>query len=204
MQVLQHVAGEEPENAQHGRAREAVSERVKPIEAARRLEIDRSSVSRYLKTYPELLGTDGKVDFAEFITHRRANLDVPDKPAREVKPAKVAQSSTRSRHSESKARLVELQVEREERAAAKEAGELVEAAAIGDALIEAATLLRDKLLSPDVTLCERLAAEKDPRLVRELINTWSRGCLEEMIQAIAKLDASPPQDGSSPPPSSQD
>lgn len=53
----------------------ATPDRVAPAEAARRLGVNRSTLSRYFRRYPELVGSDGLVSIAEVRQHRADNVN---------------------------------------------------------------------------------------------------------------------------------
>lgn len=181
--MLQHVAASAATFSGAAVGREA-SVRVHQAEAARQLGVNRSSLSRYLKEYESLVDSDGKVDVDEIRAHRDANLRVPETSARPAAAKRSDSTATRTRHSESKARRAELEVERLELELAKEAGELVEAAAIVEPVIEATGLMRDKLLMPEISLGERLAAERDPTVCCSLVAEYNRAQLDECVKAL--------------------
>lgn len=188
---MQHVA---PDDA----ARCNNSGRVTQAEAARRLEINRSSIKRYLDEYPELLAADGTIDFAELKKHRGDNPRIAD-PSRapsERKPPKEAPGGAGRRGN--KARLEEIRAWEAERDWAVSIGQLVDPTRQLDAAVEAAAALRDRAMAPEPTLCERLAEERDPRAVQALLRETNRAMLDDFIVALKKLfaPAAPP---SSPP-----
>ncbi|MBL6852360.1 MAG: hypothetical protein ISS15_05405 [Alphaproteobacteria bacterium] len=169
----------------------AALERIKPAEVARRLQIGKSSVSRYLGQYPELIGTDGCVDWTEFQKHRGDNWRVGEPRPGESASAPTARSTGRKGI---KQRLEEIRLEQAEIELARQKGEVVDARDVGDAVMEAASTLRDALMDPDQAFCDRLAAERDPRVCAQLVRDRERSLMEKFVASLSAIDGKP-QDG---------
>ena len=163
---------------------ETNAERVKPAEAARRLNLARSTVKRYLDEYPELKGDDGLIDYRELAKHRGDNPRTNEAP--DVTPRKPAAPPKQTGRSAAKQRLEEASAEIREIELAKMRGELVDAGLIGDAVTEAAMMLRDKLTMPDLVTCEKFAAEQNPRAIQAMFREYHRGALEALVADLDK------------------
>lgn len=165
--------------------------RVTPAKAATLLRKNRSSIKRYLDEYPELLGADGLVDFEAVQRHRADNPRIADQvhgETAEPKPSKASVAPAGGRR-DSKHRLEEIKAWEAEREWALSIGQLVDPSKMLDGATVAAMALRDKLMAPDFVLCERLAEERDPRVIQSLLRETNRGLVEEFIAALRKIVA---------------
>jgi len=173
-------------------------------EAARVLGINRSTITRYLRTYPELnrSGVDGKIklDLEEFRRHRDENVnrmksgnhagllfdELPgetpaaaddeddDEPADDgVQDETVAKL---------RARVERIKLSRLEREEALAVGEVTPAAEVEQAQGEALTKLRDALMTPDLDLCEKLAATSDAAEVATILRETNRAALTKLAE----------------------
>jgi hypothetical protein len=167
------------------------SGRIKPADAARRLEINRSTLKRYLDRYPELVDERGHVDFDELARHRADNPQIAD--AEGAKPPKHSQSAETGDRRGNKHRLEEIKTWEAEREFARTIGQLVDPTAMTDALAEAAVALRDKFMAPDPVLCERLAGETDPRTVATLLRESNRIAHQDFADAMKRVAGGAPE-----------
>jgi len=178
-------------------------------EAAKRLGINRSTLTRYLKTYPELNRSriDGKiaVDLDELAQHRGENVNmmksgnhagrVFDEPA----PAPLLRPEPRPREIETedepddgglqdetvakiRARAERIKLNRLEREEAAETGQLTPAAEVEEAIGNALVKLRDALMSPDLDLCEKIASTADPAEVTSILREAHRKVLTKLSE----------------------
>ena len=151
-------------------ARCNASGRRTPYTAAQELGINRSSLKRYLDQYPELLSDDGKVDLEQLRQHRADNPNVADAvrkvEQRQAARPKAADASGGRTHA--KSRLDETKAIQADLDLAERLNQVVDPGELVDAVSEAANYLRDKFLAVDPILCERLAAESDPRVIRAI------------------------------------
>lgn len=175
--------------------------RVRPAEAARQLGIDKSALHRYLTQWPDLKGLDGRVNIGELRKHRADNPRVAVAAEREAPPPALAASTSVSSPSESrigaKHRLEEIRAWEAERQWAESIGKLVDPESMIDAIAEAGVSLRDALMAPDPTYCERMAAETDPRAIAMLWREYSRSVLAQFtarMKVIAGNKADPGDD----------
>lgn len=182
---------------------------VSGSEAAKRLGINRSTLTRYLKTYPELNRSrvDGKiaVDLDELAQHRGENVNLmksgnhagrlfdetppPLLPPRapverdedgDDDPADAGlQDETVAKI---RARAERIKLNRLEREEATETGQLTPAAEVEEATGNALVKLRDALMSPDLDLCEKLATTEDPAEVTRLLREANRKALEKLAE----------------------
>jgi hypothetical protein len=179
-------------------------------EAARRLGINRSTITRYLKTYPELNRSrvDGRIalDLEEFRRHRDENVnrlksgnhagrlfdeappaeapaarDDPDDGDDDTAEAEPAgpQDQTVARI---RARAELIKLNRLEREEAVELRALTPVAEVDQATGEALTKLRDALMSPDLDLCEKLAATTDAAEVATILRDANRAALTKLAE----------------------
>jgi hypothetical protein len=177
-------------------ARCNASGRRTPYTAAQELGINRSSLKRYLDQYPELLGDDGKVDLAQLRAHRADNPNVADavrkveqRHATQPKPAETGAGRThaKSRLDETKAIQADLDL-------AERLNQVVDPGEIVDAISEAGNYLRERFTAADPILCERLAAESDPRQIKAVLEEEHRKVMTEVqakFAAAAKLVPEP-------------
>ncbi|MBN9568712.1 MAG: hypothetical protein J0H79_14020 [Alphaproteobacteria bacterium] len=161
------------------------SSRIKPAEAARRLEINRSTLKRYLDRYPNLVDERGWVDFDELRQHRLDNPQIAD--AATAKAPKPAQSEDTAARRGNKHRLEEIRAWEAEREWAKSIGQLVDPMAMVDELAESAVAMRDRFMAPDPVLCERLAGESDPRVIMQLLRDANRVVLDDYAVAMKRI-----------------
>jgi hypothetical protein len=184
--------------------------------AAKALKLNRSTLSRYLKTYPELNCSDDPtkilVDIDELKQHRAENVNLvksgnhagalfderaPDDfdddlervvPQRTPHAVRSDAPRETSGYGAARARREEALAQKIEREEAMALGQLIIKdavdAAIGDALIT----LRDKLLSPDLDLCEALARCDEPTKVLTMLRSAMRGHLEKLTESFANAD----------------
>lgn len=143
------------------------TQRLKSAQAAQELGINRSSLKRYLDQYPELLGEDGKVDLEQLRQHRADNPNVAD-AVRKVEQRQAARPKADSGRTHAKSRLDETKAIQADLDLAERLNQVVDPGEVIDAISEAGNYLRDKLLAVDPILCERLAAETDPRVIRAI------------------------------------
>lgn len=184
-------------------------------EAAKLLGINRSTLTRYLKTYPELNRShvDGRiaVDVDELARHRSENVNLLksgnhagrlfDEPAPlldEVTPRPVARAVEREADDDDasdlqdetvakiRAKRERILLNRLEREEAVQLGELTPAPEVEEATGNALVKLRDALMSPDLDLCEALAAASDPGEVTQLLRAANRKVLERLAEDFAR------------------
>lgn len=160
---------------------------MRPSHAARELGLNRSTVTRYLDQYAELKDSDGLVDLDELRRHRADNPTVAESAKRADLASPAPKPGPKNGRKDTKARLDEIKLEREERSLAIENGEYVEVAAVADPLNEAAMRVRDTLLSPDYSLGERLAAETDPLRALAMVKDWNRQAVASLAQVFEEL-----------------
>jgi hypothetical protein len=145
--------------------------RLKPGTAALGLGINRSTLKRYLDQYPELLGDDGKVDLEQLRKHRTDNPNVAD-AVRKVEQRHATQpkpSETGSGRTHAKSRLDETKAIQADLDLAERLNQVVDPGEIVDAISEAGNYLRERFTAADPILCERLAAESDPRQIKAVL-----------------------------------
>lgn len=187
-------------------------------EAAKLLGINRSTLTRYLKTYPELNRShvDGRiaVDVDELARHRSENVNLLksgnhagrlfDEPAPlldEITPRPVTRAVEREADDDDdddaaglqdetvakiRARRERILLNRLEREEAVQLGELTPAPEVEEATGNALVKLRDALMSPDLDLCEALAAASDPAEVTQLLRAANRKALERLAEDFAR------------------
>jgi len=183
---MQQVASDD-----NARCNETVAaQRLKPAQAAAKLGINRSSLKRYLDTYPELMPDGKTVDLEQVRKHRADNPSVIDAvrkvEERETSKPKPAALGGRT---ESKSRLEDAKAISAELDLAERLGQLVDPGEMLDAVAEAANFLRENFSGVDPNLCERLASETDPRQIRVVIEAHYRKILAEVkdkFDAIVK------------------
>lgn len=183
--------------------------------AAKALGINRSTLTRYLKSYPELNRSrvDGRiaVDLDELAKHRGENVNLLksgnhagrafDEPApvpllaREAPPEAAADDEEDGEGDEGgplqdetvakiRAKAERIKLNRLEREEAVELGQLTPAEEVEQATGEALSKLRDALMSPDIDLCEKLAATSDPAEVTQALREANRKVLEKLAEAF--------------------
>lgn len=184
-------------------------------EAAKLLGINRSTLTRYLKTYPELNRShvDGRiaVDVDELARHRSENVNLLksgnhagrlfDEPAPlldEITPRPATRAVERDADDDDvvdlqdetvakiRARRERILLNRLEREEAVQLGELTPAPEVEEATGNALVKLRDALMSPDLDLCEALAAASDPAEVTQLLRAANRKTLERLAEDFAR------------------
>lgn len=184
-------------------------------EAAKLLGINRSTLTRYLKTYPELNRShvDGRiaVDVDELARHRSENVNLLksgnhagrlfDEPAPlldEITPRPVTRADEREADDDDaaglqdetvakiRARRERILLNRLEREEAVQLGELTPVPEVEEATGNALVKLRDALMSPDLDLCEALAAASDPAEVTQLLRAANRKTLERLAEDFAR------------------
>lgn len=179
---------------------------VSGARAARELSLNKSTLTRYLRTYPELnrSAVDGKilVDLAELKRHRDENVNLvksgnhagrlfeeeaqtsspPLLPEAFDEPA--AEATRQGAYATARARFEEIRARRAEREEAEHLGQLVSGEAVAEAIGEALIVLRDKLLSPDLDLCEAVAKTSDPAEVMKVLRAANRAALEKLTEAF--------------------
>ncbi|MBX3488880.1 hypothetical protein [Parvibaculum sp.] len=181
---------------------------VDGAEAARVLGLHRSTITRYLNTHPELnhAREPGRIalDLEEFRRHRDENVnrlmtgnhagrlfdearpplrpaardDTEDDDTAEAEPA-GPQDQTVARL---RARAELIKLNRLEREEAVELGALTPVAEVDQATGEALTKLRDALMSPDLDLCEKLAATTDAGEVATILRDANRAALTKLAE----------------------
>jgi hypothetical protein len=179
---MQHVA---PADA----ARCNNAGRVKPAEAARKLKINRSSLSRYLQQYDTLLDDAGLVDLEELRQHRADNPRIADQSAAQgdAGDAPKSKSAATASRKGAKGRVDEIRAWEAERDWAQSIGQLIDPSKLQDEALDAVTALRDKLMAPEQTLCERLAEERDPLVVKQLLRETNRALIDDLKTDFAKI-----------------
>ena len=180
-------------------------------EAAKRLGINRSTLTRYLKSYPELNRSriDGKiaVDLDELAQHRRENVNLmksgnhagrvfdepapapllPSSPApREIKAADDDEPDDGGLQDETvakiRARAERIKLNRLEREEAAETSQLTPTAEVEEAIGNALVKLRDALMSPGLDLCEKLASTTDPAEITGILRDAHRKVLTKLSE----------------------
>jgi hypothetical protein len=166
--------------------------RVKCAQAARELGINRSSLKRYLDQYPELLDAERTVDLEELRRHRADNPRVVE-AAEEAEAAEsqeirsLPSQSKGTGRSDAKARLDEARAQQAELDLAIRRGELVDPGDMLDAISEAGNFLRDKFTAVDFVLCEKLASETDPLVVKSILSDHNRSIVMQVRQMFANI-----------------
>lgn len=153
--------------------------RVTRADAARLLGLHRSSISRYLTEYPAFLGRDGKIDFELLVRHREASARTKESPL----------TAAHRRHSDSKARLAELAVQRAEIEVKELSRHFVSIEDLRREVPRAVAIVRDGVGPPDAALVAALVAEHDAARIGQLLRDWSRGMLEDCVRALSELEA---------------
>lgn len=180
---------------------------VSGARAARELNLNKSTLTRYLRTYPELNRStaEGKilVDLAELKRHRDENVNLVksgnhagrlfDEEAATASPALLpetfddpasADGVRQGAYANARARFEEIRARRAEREEAEHLGQLVSGEAVAEAIGEALIVLRDKLLSPDLDLCEALAKTAEPAEVMKVLRAANRDALDKLTEAF--------------------
>ncbi|MCW5727238.1 hypothetical protein [Parvibaculum sp.] len=175
-------------------------------EAARVLGINRSTITRYLRTYPELNRSpvDGKIklDLEEFRRHRDENVNRMKSGNHagrlfdELPPGEAASSAEAEEDDDTpaddagqdetvakiRARVELIKLQRLEREEAVETGQLTPKAEVEEAKGNALVKLRDALMSPDLDLCEKLAATSDAAEVATILREANRAALTRLAE----------------------
>lgn len=200
-----------PQRDATGQGNKSVAPRniVSGSEAAKALGINRSTLTRYLKTYPELNRSrvEGKiaVDLDELAQHRGENVNrmksgnhagrLYDEAPPPLLPPRTpverdededddpAEASLQDETvAKIRARAERIKLNRLEREEATETGQLTPAAEVEEATGNALVKLRDALMSPDLDLCEKLASTNDPAEVTRLLREANRKALEKLSE----------------------
>lgn len=200
-----------PQRDATGQGNKSVAPRniVSGGEAAKRLGIHRSTLTRYLKTYPELNRSKRDdailVDFEELQRHRAENVNrmksgnhagrLYDEAPPPLLPPRTqverdededddpAEASLQDETvAKIRARAERIKLNRLEREEATETGQLTPAAEVEEATGNALVKLRDALMSPDLDLCEKLGATDDPAEVTRLLREANRKALEKLAE----------------------
>jgi hypothetical protein len=192
-----------------GTERVAACNIVSGSEAAKQIGINRSTLTRYLKTYPELNRSrvDGKiaVDIDELRRHRDENVNrlksgshagrlfdepagpsllpradpPPDDADEDTDDPSIVQDETVAKIRARRERIMLNRLEREEAAQLRQLTPTEEVEEeTGSALIK----LRDALMSPDLDLCEKLAATQDAGEVALVLREANRKALEKLAE----------------------
>jgi hypothetical protein len=185
---MQHVAPEETSRCNN-------PARLKPGTAAQELGINRSSLKRYLDQYPELLD-NGTVDLEQLRRHRADNPNVADavKKVAQRQATRPKASDSAGGRSHAKSRLDETKAIQADLDLAERLNQVVDPGEVVDAISEAGNYLRERFIAADPILCERLAAESDPRQVKAILEEENRKIMAEVqakFAAAAKLVPEP-------------
>lgn len=175
--------------------------------AARELNLNKSTLTRYLRSYPELnrSAAAGKilVDLAELKRHRDENVNLVksgnhagrlfEEETQAASPPLLPEafdepgapdSARQGAYATARARFEEIRARRAEREEAEHLGQLVSGESVAEAIGEALIVLRDKLLSPDLDLCEAVAKTSDPAEVMKVLRAANRAALEKLTEAF--------------------
>ncbi|MFN4229832.1 hypothetical protein [Parvibaculum sp.] len=199
-----------PQRDATGQGNKSVASRniVTGASAAKELGINRSTLTRYLKTYPELNRSKGEgsilVDLDELRRHRAENVNrmksgnhagrLYDEAPPPLLPPRTQverddeddETTEASLQDETvakiRARAERIKLNRLEREEATETGQLTPAAEVEEATGNALVKLRDALMSPDLDLCEKLAATSDPAEVTQILRDANRKALEKLAE----------------------
>jgi len=156
----------------NGRAPELVGVRA----AARALDLNPSTVSRYLRDNQELNLGDGmhpKIDVAALRRHRADNTNPGRRGSHAVRP-----------YSASRARRESILADRARVDLDEKRGLLVSRREIQDAIYDAGTILLRDLLDLGAQLAERLAAMSEPREISALLETEHRRVLAALASSL--------------------
>jgi len=176
-----------------------MAEWVAVREAARRLGLDPSVVSRQAAKWNVPRGEGGSIDLEAYQAARAQNVEparqgshagrlMGDAPAA-AEPAEAPAAGSqvaggslymraKSAREVHQARLTELQLKRE-------LGELVDKAEVASDGAEAGRVLKEHLLTLPARVAADLAAETDPRLIEDRLEREIEGALEAMFRATS-------------------
>ncbi len=171
-------------------------------DAARALELSHSTVSRYVKRYPELdHGNGGRplVDVAELRQHRIDNLNVgqveeavrPAAPALRQTvagtpaPAEPNGSGPAAIYNSERARREAANATKAELELAEKLGQVTSIQEVETAVFEAGQLLRDSLETRNMQLAERLARMDDPLAIQALLDEQDLTLLKDFASGLA-------------------
>lgn len=171
--------------------------------AARALEVNASTISRYLKEFPELnqgSATRPKIDVKVLRRHRIENTNPSQQRGRHAAPAAIvaaaAPPAATSKGSETpnyalaKAVRETVLAQRARVDLDEKRGLLVPRREIEDAVYDAGTVLQRDMLELGPQLAERLAAMDNPREIAALLETELRRVLATMASSLrAKVES---------------
>ncbi|MDF1627021.1 MAG: hypothetical protein P1U84_12120 [Parvibaculaceae bacterium] len=169
-------------------------------QAAKELGVSHSTISRYLRSYPELtigVGRRKKVDLAELQRHRQENLSVDEGeglpfadeagPARTVVPREEKSVEARQRQSAARATTDELKAELLRIELAERRGELVPIEEIEAAFGDAGALLQARFESRRRDLAERLVTMTDVKEIEAFLKQADRDMLEAFSRRLGQM-----------------
>ena len=178
-------------------------------EAAARLGVNGSTISRYLNRYPHLNRAEEgppKVRLEELRQHRSENINIdeisdapppvghpdgggsrsavaPNSPQSESPP----RSNANDGYNRARATETELKAQRLRLKFAQEVGQLVPVDEVADAVAELGGALRDRLEVRARDIAEELAGETDARVVHARLRDSDRALLEWLSDEFAKV-----------------
>lgn len=177
-------------------------------EAARAINVNASTITRYLRQHPELnRGGAGRplVDLDELKRHRTENVNAvmsgnhggrllgeppavapPPEPEpeehederRSIGPRKPSYADAKTVAEATRARLAQLEL-------ARRLKQVVSRAEVEQALLEAGQTLRQLLAARARSIAEDLSALNDPREITARLDEEDRACLERIADALA-------------------
>lgn len=167
-------------------------------DAADVIGVSHSTVSRYLKRYPDLnRGTAGRplVDVDEYRLHRGENIHVPASgdaptPAVPAVPADPASASAADAdadvpsYNKEKARREKANATTAELNLAERLGKVVPRDEVEATIFEAGQALRDAMERRSHELSERLAVMNDPAAIAALLEQEDRKLLKEFLENL--------------------
>lgn len=164
-------------------------QRVRPAEAARQLGLNKSTISRWLKKHPALLGDDGLVDVEELRAHRDGQINPnlqtrgPAAEARDAPDAAPTETPRDHRARYEKARADDAELDLAERL-----GETLRRRDVEAAVAEAAATLNQAATRVCRDRAERLVRIDDPRAMQteleKLVADVLRAGTEQLGAAI--------------------
>lgn len=168
--------------------------------AAEELGVSHSTISRYLRNYPELTvgaGRRKKVDLAELRRHRAENLSVDEGDglpfegeagvARSPAPREEKTVEARQRQSAARATTDELKAELLRIELAERRGELVPLDEIEAAFGDAGALLQARFESRRRDLAERLVVMTDVKEIEAFLKQADREMLEAFSRRLGQM-----------------
>jgi hypothetical protein len=180
-------------NARNGRngalqpATEVTMARLKGVEVAAALGVNKSTVSRQARAW-KLVGADGLIDLDEYRARRERELNplMSREPAAEAPAAQPAGPTVASANAERtalQAELLRLKLDRE-------AGKQLDAAAVASEVAEAGGVFRAALGALPSKLALDLARESDPEAVERRLALAFDELLRDLDGALAEaMDA---------------